>query len=876
MSSQVNARENLLASQSLAKIAILSVVFVLWTGFASCAFAQKSNGADSWEATHSMIGTQPQDGHYSRRLLRSFWDAGLFQIAKEHCQTQRGSSKSDSDSYALWTMWMIEGLGREAQTIDRASGNQEWSEEIEAIVKEYASKEDKQKRLPWVELERIRCYFRVAQSDLANYLAAPARKDSREACLASVRKILDQLNAHQKQVAEWIAMESNKPAGKNEVPKSVELQSLLNESILIEIECFELQGQCYEEQSSDCIAAGTRMMKGIEEAKTRISTDWSGYPKLELARVSALLLQSDYSKSIRSALDLRTKISDESSKVRLLALLAQSYRRSNKFAEANKTLEEAGSWTSSPQIAIERLALQLDLLKSVSASNDNTQGLQEAIDFKKKIGDQFGPYWLQRAEAVLVSRGSSSPETAMTNGEKTPSNPPTTSKASVEIQFLVTEAKQLLAAKNWKSAVEKLKKAEALAADSRDGMLALKLGQQAGALLQKEGDWAGAANQFREAAIRSSDEDNSSNVHLMSAWVLSQHLNWASKPETENHSKLFFEVLDEHLQKFGKSASAKQARLWLDDLHMARGDLGAAISLWQNAWNDVQDETTALMLTTRLILPSIVERSWGPIDEYQKGSDERVALLQKSDFKFLGSYLSQMRLERRWGELDSLSDLSKDETWKEASSPLKQTVLLSQNTLVLAQKREGMPEGLATEFEARVKASPDLRSLALPWFVSLFEALESCPSEIRKTWVPLLKQLAMTSDGVKIGGVAGKSLEQRKKLLAQRIASWEGERATAKGELEKLVSGKPNLQVDFEWGAFLVEAEETRAEGLNVYRKIAQSNPGSDSWWEAKFRIASILKDTGKRQEASDLLKLAKATYPNPSKKWIQRLAKWQ
>ncbi len=142
-----------------------------------------------------------------------------------------------------------------------------------------------------------------------------------------------------------------------------ELQVLTNELILLEIECFDLRAQIYPRGSTDRLAAASQMKKVIDDAVLRIGGNDEARPKLETARVQSHYLSQQYPQAITLAKELWIKSNQDNLRAQLASLAIMASCEAEDLKTAEEWIERAGSWKTSPYLAIARLEYLLTQLR---------------------------------------------------------------------------------------------------------------------------------------------------------------------------------------------------------------------------------------------------------------------------------------------------------------------------------------------------------------------------------------------------------------------------------------------------------------------------------------------------------------------------------
>ncbi len=188
-------------------------ITALLIGFTYCAqlSAQEVSvsGSIRWD-----VGTEVREGHYQRRVLEELWQARAYDTADAYCNQYRSLLAKESDPYALWTLWKLEGMGR--QRLDSPQLAERLSKQLEQLVQEFELAESP--RQPWILLQAVRCQWMQATSELTTYLASSGRTDARDRALELIREQLDALESLSLKVNDLLA-KSSRSNSKSTPPK---------------------------------------------------------------------------------------------------------------------------------------------------------------------------------------------------------------------------------------------------------------------------------------------------------------------------------------------------------------------------------------------------------------------------------------------------------------------------------------------------------------------------------------------------------------------------------------------------------------------------------------------------------------------------------
>jgi len=467
-------------------------------------------------------------------LIQSLIQGGFPEMATDICQARKQlalNSQASSDLIARWNMLLIQSLAARAvsneSVFDRPVLIAEALQQASSVVNE---NEDSSRHL-WVKHKFQWGRYFVLQRTLAAYLAVPTREALREWSLQTIRTCLDELDALQQQ-AKNSPLRTGVTGSKDTITPS-QWTSLENDIILLKTDLLLLQGSFYPLKSQERIGAATEILDLLDKAASQINRSWSGYPRLELARCNALFMLGRSQESMDELQKLWGRLTDASAaksvaigrwQLGIGALAAQVNRELGNLRESDRWIERVGGPFQSPEIALEHFANRLVI--SSNGSKGTTEEiaaqdaqLQLAFQVKAEIGNRFGSYWQQRADALLVSNKSIMEPTDLPAGN--PTQPSVAfSSPNLRVELLKTEAKQLLTGGQWLKAIEKLNQAEMSAGNIGNEKDALEIAMKSAAILLNQGQSDVARSEFFRSAIAYQRSPKAPDAAMMSVWKL--------------------------------------------------------------------------------------------------------------------------------------------------------------------------------------------------------------------------------------------------------------------------------------------------------------------------------------------------------------------
>ena len=849
------------------------------------------------------IGQAVQFDHPDSSFIESILKVGLYDIAIETCRDrQRIGDGLSPDALAQWSILEMHSIAAktasEPSIIEAPVSVANLLEPIKSIV----DKNQDSSRYLWLKHQQQWCRWSVLRRMQAAYVAVPARVQIREFSLTTIRECLAELESLQSQIQK--SPERTSKSNNRTAPTPEQWSNLINDTLLLQTDFLLLRTLYYPPKSTDRIAAATEIVNTIDKALNRIGTDWQGYPNLELARCTALIhveRPDDALASIQSLNKRLTSPADGKPKqsnrwqLRIATLAAEACRNLGNLKESNQWLDSIGGWTAAPEIAIEHFA---NLIASSSGKPPSESQIANVLQVKKEIGNRFGSYWQQRADAILLANNLVD-KSETTNKTVLPS-------ASLKVEVLMSEAKQLLAAKRWKEGIEKLGQAETASASAGDERLALEIAIQASAVLFKNGQIDESEDEFHRAALTYSKQTKAPDAAIMSVLGFDQAVrfdpNATNLSPKEEQAQLKQQIyrgrLMDIVNTWPNTAQAKQALAKLDGLFLATDAFPELFAVWRKRLALSDSQTTPPTSKTKTVsefdqaisryalVMTTTQDAWYDRSIY---SSDLVELLHASVDEMQAKLTSTASVEEREALraiLIAIADLGR---WPSADA---RNVGLSLNdstaspaVIYLAFSTESALPKDPAELEAKLDAASmdPISVLALRWTrteliyqrmitIGLGKPVDvNLLSHFRSSVEMLQRQ-----DSKKVGGSQTKELERSLKLYQAAIQCWTGEEAIGAQAIQKQVASEPKSAWWKYRTARLFQSLSTqREQAIAQFRQLANGFPaGSEPWLEARARTVQTMRLMGNQEDAKKLTELVFLVYPNAATTWKERFSR--
>jgi hypothetical protein len=775
---------------------------------------------------------------------------GLSGLAVDTCTARYRlalDSGASNDHTARWAMLLMQSIAAKGVSdvaiLDQPGELDDLLRSAKTVMKEAGESS----RSLWIQAKYQWCQWYVLQRTLASYLASPTRTATRDWSLMTIRTTLDELDQLQNRIQ--AAPGRGATTTNKDSPSPSQWTALINDNLLLQIDLLSVRARFYAMESNERIGVASEMLDRIDRATSLVTNAWAGRPKLVLARANALLLLNRPADALTELQNLKQQLLDRSEIQRtpseegrwdkgIGTLAAQANRALGDLASAEHWIEQSGGWDSSPELAIEHFANRL--------ADPANQELTEALRIKDKIGKQFGGYWQQRAEALLVS-SSFKPFAAQ------PAN-------SIKLELLLTEARQFIAGKQWQKAIDKLSQGEQSAAIVGDVNKALDFAMKAAAVLNRIQQVDAAQSEFFRAAIEYHSATEAPNAAMMSVWQMDTPGKQSADVDLESFEQtqsIYRGRLTEIISTWPESSQARVATMKLDEAYLTTDRLASLVSLWSKRLEACSQDLKTFDLTvaryaliTLTTQDSWLDRSRYPDEDMRHIRPALIELRSKIDGSScitpkLSKYIDAIETASSWTLHEADIDWESDTT-----DPIS----------VLIQK------WVRTELSYRrllylrlqgVETNKDQQK----WTDDFIDLQEHCsPKKI------LLRQA--------IGGRQWDQLSETMQLftLAQKLLQGDETAVSELGELHK-----QNIQSPwwpYRTARLLQSFPKYRDQAIQLWRSLSTGFvPGSDPWLEMRARTVQTLRLKGEVESASKLAQLVLATYPAMSTEWKNRFS---
>lgn len=503
--------------------------------------------------------------------------------------------------------------------------------------------------------------------------------------------------------------------------------------------------------------------------------------------------------------------------------------------------------------AILDLAIVESLMFLAGAESD-TAWKTEASEQMLEIEKRHGTYWGRRAEMLVIGK-----ITNPDNVEKVPTG------SSSELDLLLRVGDQALRKERFDAALKAYAKAAAQADQQKNVGFLFSASVRQSKVLERLNRHHEAYEVLVHVSQRVSAHEHAPAAHLRGCWNLSQTISGDPTKAIEIQDS-FLTDLDRHIQLWPKSKTADQARLWAGRQLQSKRE-----------WKAAAERYLEISPTSRYFIDAIAQ-SETCIQAFVKSVDA-----SRTDVETFSARLQK---------LYRLPTIEND---------LRSHVLLALAKIELAHG-VGDPRQLAKSLKSSIPNADSVvkNKLNAQYIVSLAlqDALPDASEQIIATISADLESLNESIRTINRILDRQPSSNLRKlyeiKLLVAKTAlklemdnasetRWMGERADAlqrlgrHGEaveaLTELASRKPKaaeVQLQIARSLTKIGTDTANTKALRKWRQLSgKLKPKSESWFEAKLNVASLLFKNGEKPEALKMLEFINAIPPGWSRsKW--------
>ncbi len=790
--------------------------------------------------------------------LQAMCQQGLTESAILYASAERQRVRENNDEYARWTQRLIEC---EAQAALRAEGEADahWNR-CHEIYDEFKRDHSKDRRLPWIEWQAIRCDLLLAQDGLARWLAAPANGPVREKSLELVRTILSDLSKLEDDLKQRQPLASKLAANDRSQASPEQISQLRLDLVLSRCEAYLIRARLYESRSRDRVGAAANVEAEAGGLLDRATKEWPTRSSLEVARATAWLDLDRETEAIALLQSIVLNSNDESARIRAAVVASEALIGKGQASQARAFVDRLKELESGPEWEMAEMRLSLSEMSRLPPEKKEAE-IAKLLARAKEIGGRYGDYWRARVDSVLANSVSSA---EVSSGNST--------------EFVLVEVRQLLAGGDEKAAITKLITSSRNELASGHKANAVQLATQAAALLQRQQAWLPAADAIEEITTQAPEVEEAAAGHLTAAWSLSQALK--PNPQDKQLRDRYTASLKDHIRLWPNGKTTEQATKWLQAWLTASGGQEDLLPiLRQQAEQSAAPEKAreALYAWLGILLGSPAKRNSELASIGQALADGKfksiestvqVAILAAT---IISTWSDAKEAKRLQAQLDALANAAKVPTANVQIANVSTDRQLITAAYCLQAIRSG-DEAAAIKVVSLWNTTELTTEMVEPIAAALIEAIDAWPTNELPEWAPKLtfteEQLAALSQSTRLTSQA----------LAWRLKGIQpGKANEAIIGLREVCKQNAKLGVlQLQLSNLLAKQDATaRRESTEIARRLAANSPeGSDLYYGARWRVIRNQLLDGKTVEATRAAKLALATLAQESTTWRIRFSK--
>ena len=774
------------------------------------------------------------------RTLQTMYFSGLTDSAIAYTQRQIVLTNDTPNLHAKWTQRLMESYGQAALRKTSSADSQRLWRESDQVLHAFQQTRPENPRLPWLFWQQGRCRLLQAQSATAQYLAAPANKQPRDSALALVREILSLMEKLEDDIKERQPIAAREVSGPRTQAPADQLSRLRVDAGLLRCEALLIRASLYPRDSRDRRAAATDAESQAADILGITGRDWSSRSALEVAQAIANL---ELGRS-QEALKILTKIATDSGNRMQprAASVAIEYLAENSGASRARGLLAV---LSGPDLSLAKIRIGIAELEGTS-DQQRAQKLERLLADAKGVGEQYGAYWRNRAESLLLSAGA---------------QPASSSNSNASLELMLAQVRQLINAEQQGKAIKKLLEFRDNETALGNASNALKLAQIASASLQGKKDWAAAAEASCKTAIRFKSEKLAPEIHMQSIQCLLEGLK-ADFGNTDLR-QLYETSLIQQLTHWPEAEESEAPRQWLvqwlrgqkkfEELAKVLLDQVFASQKISNAQNTLQSWlAVVLQMSDRIARQKQLDRLSKRLQEGRPAHSITA-----------GIYLLAAELLSHWPQPDRANELDRQLRSLRGSTLDKHDMnliaacellrLVQTNSLSAARRK-------TSDFDASSISEELLAQL----YLAMAEAVDETEGAKPSSWCDALGWNSSTPARLL------KQRDPRTQILAHRIRIWLGdnESLAAVRELAKNHSRNAAMQLQL---AKALAPNNTQESTQIARRLVFGSKSGSDLHFQARWLLIRNKIKTGDTPGAQRDAKKLLAAQPFESELWKAR-----
>ncbi|MDX1928765.1 MAG: hypothetical protein SFV81_19705 [Pirellulaceae bacterium] len=780
--------------------------------------------------------------------LQTMCQQGLTESAILYATAELNRVRTNPDAYARWTQRLIEC---EAQAALRAEGQADvhWKR-CREIYEQFKRDNPKDRRLPWLEWQVVRCDLLLAQDSLARWLAAPANGPIRDKALELIRKILTDLNELENDLKQRQPLAAKLPANDLSQATPEQISQLRLDTVLCRCEAYLIRARLYESRSRDRVGAAANVESEAGALLDRTTKDWPTRSSLEVARATAWLELDRETEAIALLQSVVLHGNDQAARVRAAVVACEALVSQGQTSQAAAFVAKLKELEAGPEWELAEIRLSLSELGVLPADKKEAE-ISKLLARAKEIGERFGDYWRARVDSILARSVSSN---EVSSGNAT--------------ELVMVEVRQLLAGGDEKNAIAKLLASSRNELASGRKANAVQLANQASALLQRQQAWLAAADAIEEIAVQAPEVDGAAAGHLTAAWSLSQALK--PNPQDQQLRTRYTQALKDHIRNWPNGETTDQAIKWLQGWLMASGNQDELLPILRRQAEQAtapEKAREALYGWLGILLNSPSKRESEIASLQQSLTDGnlksieatvRIAILTAT---VIPDWSEAAVVKRNQATIDALANA--------ATAATDNQLLTTAYWLLAARNGDAkIAKTVADLWNAAALPADMVEPIA----AAVIDVIDTLPTNDLPEWATKVRfteaQLLALSQSNRLTSRA----------IAWRLRGLQPEKqAEAIAGLREVCKQNPKLGVlHLQLANMLAKQDATsRRESSEIARQLVANSPqASDLFYGARWRLIRNQMLDGKQVEAQKAAKLVLATLADESVTWRVRFGK--
>ena len=774
----------------------------------------------------------------------------LFDLAELYCQQQLANSNIDPTSQSSLVVELIKTQTAKAVLALPSERKTAWNSINDTAVR-FANANPKHPRKILVKVQLALSHITHGKLILQEIAAEMATGNATEEALAELRTAKSLLSSLQLDVDRAIPELRSRSVTAHDlsVEQLLTLKSNLNYQTAI---CNLNQSQLYAaDDRLNRINALNNVKKSLAQVERSTSAGKPLWWTTKLGQMECFRLQGDTgaAKLIADSLpkknvptQLKAMVVEE--KIRLAIVMGNETFSQQVIKEFDELV------VTNAELDLAMIELAVALSARSPTDKQKKQWLAFASQSARAIELNHGGYWGRRADLVLIraaggsSTGGTSPTDPLVKTNEVP-RAGMNSIANTELDQLVRLGEDAVRKNNLDDAIKAYDAAATKARALGDPDQALRLNMTVGQILEKQSQPGLAAERFIQAALKDTKANFASSSHLRGCWNLANTIK--AKPE---NAKTFEKQLLRHLELWPGEPSADQARMYLASRYETtkRPNLALETYLQVRSGEQISNAINRAERIARRTLSQLRKAGKSTTSE----SKTLVDALQKKRNSLAADDPIGIRLELLSAELDLIyNGQSLNPNWDASLTAIENSTASnfanSARAIKAAIKSPTEPQLAKTLIE---KIAGDFESLQL--CERCFAAVEliNGNNQSRQLRLQVIEELLNRSPSTSL-------LVRQSEVLGQL-----GRYSESLAVLRKLETQFPkNASIQIQLARALTQLSKggDETEALNKWRRLqSKLKSQSPNWFEAKYNIAKLLAQSGKKAEAARLLMLLK------------------